>query len=451
MLDIKAHWRRIDQKLRPPMIKLAEHWHRRPWRWSLLVIGVPVCSVMTAYAVTTPTPQNDAYQARKMVQNLSPINLAKQQIETSYWQDEMVQPGDSLASVLARMNIDPKQVQAVLQNNTISQRNMQLKANQNLSIRVDSAGRLSDIQFFRDDDNGEQNLVAFKKNGDHWRADVGAVDTQTWPTFKAVVIKTSARGAMAQAGIPVEIRESLNEIFKDKLDLETLSSGDSIRLIYDSLYYRGQEIATGNIQGAEISHNGVLYQAYYYDDDNEGNGQYYDAQGKPLRKGFAAVPVDNARISSPFGMRYHPVLHTLRMHSGIDYAAPSGTPIHAPSDGVVEFIGVKGGYGNAIMLRHSDSKETLYGHMSAFAPLQNGGNVRAGDIIGYVGSTGRSTGPHLHYEVRINGQAVNPASVALPNKTLNATELASFKKKQQHWNHLLAGIRNISVNIAQMD
>ena len=409
----------------------------------ILLLGIVISSICQH--------QPQTYQPQQTTLKLAPVKITPQTTNLNFWRDEVVQPGDTINMVLQRFHVNDEEIRQITNLKIIKNQVQHLQVNQVFSIRMDNNGHLTDIQFFNDDDNGEKNLVALKKTGNNWNADIGAVDTETLPTFKAVVVKTSARGALAQAGIPVEIRESLREIFKDKIDINTLQSGDTIRLIYDSLYYRGQELATGDIRAAEFSHNGTLYQAYYFDTGNDGNGQYYDATGKPLRQGFTSVPVEGARISSPFGTRFHPILQTLRMHSGIDYAVASGTPIHAPSDGIVESYGIKGGYGNAVILRHNDNMQTLYGHMSAFANLSPGQHVQAGDIIGYVGSTGVSTGPHLHYEVRINGQPVNPASVALPTRKLNAHELATFKKMEQRWNSRLADIRNLSVTIAQMD
>ncbi|WP_239323510.1 M23 family metallopeptidase [Snodgrassella gandavensis] len=423
----------------------------KPKLWCSMAVASTLLLCIAVVLISSRKHTPERYQAKHITLKIAPVTIKTHAVNLNFWRDEIVQPGDNISMVLSRFNIRPEEIQQITNLKIIKNKVQHLQVNQVFSIRMDNNGHLTDIQFFNDDDNGEKNLVALKKVDNSWNADVSAVDTETLPTFKAVVVKTSARGALAQASIPVEIRESLREIFKDKIDINTLQSGDTIRLIYDSLYYRGQELATGDIRAAEFNHNGNLYQAYYYDTGNDGNGQYYDANGKPLRKGFTSVPVEGARISSPFGTRFHPILQTLRMHSGIDYAVASGTPIHAPSDGTVESFGIKGGYGNTVVLRHNDSMQTLYGHMSAFANLSVGQHVRAGAIIGYVGSTGVSTGPHLHYEVRINGQPVNPTSVALPTRTLNARELADFRQKQRHWNEQLASIRNLKVSIAQLD
>lgn len=424
---------------------------QQPKFWLILAAVIVFLMIILIISVSSQKPSTSTYRAEKVIINLPEVNIKTSQGNLDFWRDEVVQAGDTIEMVLGRFGISETEINRITSIETIKKQVQHLQVNQVFSIRTDNDGKLTDIQFFNDDGNGEKNLVVLKKIDDHWQAGINSVDTETLPTLKAVVVKTSARGALAQAGIPVEIRESLREIFRDKIDINTLESGDKIRLIYDILYYRGQQLGTGDIRAAEISRHGQLYRAYYYETGDDNNGQYYDENGKPSRKGFTSAPVEGARISSPFGIRFHPIRQTLRMHSGIDYAVASGTPIRAPSDGVVTSIGVKGGYGNAIMLRHSDSMQTLYGHMSAFANIRAGQHIRAGEIIGYVGSTGVSTGPHLHYEVLINGQPVNPTSVALPTKKLNTQELADFKKKLQHWKQQLNSVPNMSVTVAQLD
>ncbi|MCP2041272.1 murein DD-endopeptidase MepM/ murein hydrolase activator NlpD [Neisseria sp. HSC-16F19] len=432
------------------MRRLPQAWRQKPIRWSVLAIAIPVSSIMTAYAVTAPQPENNTYTARKVVENLPQIALESQVSNSSFWREEVVQSGDNLTSILTRLGVADRHIQNVIKDNNISARLLRLKPNQTISVRVNPQGDLTDIQFFNDDENGDNNLVALRKSGQEWLADIGEVETETLSTFKAVVIRTSARGALARARVPVEVRESLSELFSDKVDINQLQDGDTIRLLYNSLYFRGQELGTGEILGAEITHKGQVYQAYYFGDE-DGSGQYYDAAGQPVKKGFESRPVGNARVSSPFGVRFHPILRTIKMHTGIDYAAPTGTPIVAPSEGVVEETGYKGGYGHTIVLRHNGNMQTLYAHMSNYGRFGVGSRVKAGDVIGYVGSTGRSTGPHLHYEVRINGQPVNPVTVAIPSKKLNAQELAQFKKEQHNLDNILATVRDLPITVAQLD
>ena len=431
---------------------LRRFWHNKPIRWSLLGILLPVSGAMTAYAVTEPVPEYQGFKVERVSEELPAVYVETGNFQSSYWAQEVVQQGDSLADVLTRMGVPKTDIKQIMAKNSAERDMQHLRANQSVNIRIDASGQVTDVQFFTDEEL-ERNLVALEKVKGKWQASTSEVDMKTMPTLRSVVVRTSARGAMAQAEIPVEIRESLSEIFSDVLSLEDLKEGDVIRLLYDSMYFRGQQMGTGNILAAEIVKGGKSHQAYYYSQGkgDEESGSYYDQSGKSLQQkaGFNIEPVVYTRISSPFGYRVHPVLHTVRMHTGIDYAAPSGTPIKATADGVITFKGWKGGYGNTVMIRHSNGVETLYGHMSAFTPAQ--GTVRAGEVIGFVGTTGRSTGPHLHYEARMNSQPVNPTTVALPTPKLTPTNMAAFRQQQKSANTILASVRGLPVSVSQLD
>ena len=420
-------------------------------RWTAVPVAMALFGSVTAFAV------NDAKETHKpeftkVVERLAKPKLQQQPLVDSYWREEQVAEGENFNSFLNRLGISDTEVHNLLAQKSFSPDLVKLRANQMVSIQADNKGGLSAIQFFSDDDDGEKILLALEKVQGNWQASANEVETVTLPTLRAVNVVTSARGALAQARVPVEIREAISEIFNDRFELDDLKEGDTVRVLYESHYFRGQEVSTGNIMALEIGKAGRLYQAYYFD-HGDNTGAYYDHRGKALSKGeFAKIPVNATRVSSPYGTRYHPILKTYRMHSGIDYAAPTGTPIMAPADGVVSFAGVKGGYGNAIMLNHRKGMETLYGHMSAFVSGVNAGkSVKAGDVIGFVGSTGRSTGPHLHYEVRINGQIVDPSTVALPARTLSNTELAAFKGRVKSSDQKIASIRGLPVMVAQLD
>ena len=436
----------------PKTSLFGRFWDSKPIRWSLLGILLPISGAVTAYAVTEPLPSAELFKAERIVEELPAVYVDTGTFQGSYWTEEVAQSGDSLADILVRLNVPADSIKQILSRAPIGSGVKQLPSGQTVSIRLDSMGDATDIQFFNDDDNGEKNLVAIQKINSKWQGSTSQIETETLPSLRSVIIKTSARGALAQAGVPVEVRESLNELFNNIVSLDSLSNGDSIRLLYKSLYFRGQEMATGDIMAAEITKAGKTYQAYYFDQGDEQLSSYYDQNGKALKQtGFINQPIQTTRISSPYGVRFHPVLHTVRMHTGIDYPAATGTPIHAPADGTVTFKGWKGGYGNTVMLQHSNGAETLYAHMSAFTPGNVGSSIRAGSVIGYVGTTGRSTGPHLHYEVRVNGQHVNPATIALPTPKLNNINMADFRKQQKTSSSTLAAVRNLPVTVAQLD
>lgn len=426
-------------------------WRSKPVHWSLLGMLLPVSAVLTANAVTEPQPGH-GFKVERISEELPPVFVESGTFQSSYWVQEAVQQGDSLADVLTRMGVGKDDIKQIMAKNNAERDMKNLRTNQSVNIRVNAAGEVTDVQFFSDEEL-ERNLVALEKVKGKWQASTSDLDMKTMPTLRSVHIRSSAIGDMLRSEIPSEIYIQLKEIFADTVEMQDLKEGDVIRLIYNSMYFRGQQMAVGDILAAEIVKGGKTYQAYYYSQGkgDEESGSYYDQNGKSLqqKEGFTIQPVAYSRISSPYGYRVHPVLHTVRMHTGIDYAAPSGTPIKAAADGVVVFKGWKGGYGHTVMVRHNNGIETLYAHMSAFSTAE--GAVRAGEIIGYVGSSGRSTGPHLHYEARVNGQPVNPATVALPTPKLTPNNMAAFRQQQKAANTTLAAVRGLPVTVAQLD
>ena len=407
---------------------------------------------MTAYAITDPQPAQTDFKVERISEELPAVYVETNTYQSSYWAQEAVQAGDSLADVLTRMGVNQEDIKQIMAKNNANLDMKNLRTNQSVNIRIDSSGQVTDVQFFTDEEL-ERNLVALEKVKGKWRISNAEIDMKTMPTLRSVKIRTSAIGDMLRAEIPSEVYIQLKEIFADSFNMSDLGEGDTVRLLYNSMYFRGQQMAVGDILAAEVVKDGKTYQAYYYSQGkgDEESGSYYDQNGKSLqqKEGFNTEPVAYTRISSPFGYRVHPVLHTVRMHTGIDYAAPTGTPIKAAADGEVIFKGWKGGYGNTVMIRHANGVETLYGHMSAFSPAD--GRVRAGEVIGFVGTTGRSTGPHLHYEARVNGQPVNPTTVALPTPKLTPTNMAAFRKQQKDASTMLSTIRSLPVSVAQLD
>ncbi len=208
-----------------------------------------------------------------------------------------------------------------------------------------------------------------------------------------------------------------------------IRGGDHFTVEYEQIYQNGRYLRDGEVLAAEFFNTGKIYRAVRFTPEG-GSPSYFTPDGKPLRKAFLRAPVDFTRVSSVFQTnRMHPILNRIRGHMGTDYAAPTGTPIHAAGDGRVSFEGTRGGYGNAVMLLHSNSVSTLYGHMSRFARnIRVGSHVNQGDVIGYVGMTGLATGPHLHYEYLMNGVHMNPQTVRLPGaEPLRAEAMSKFQ------------------------
>jgi murein DD-endopeptidase MepM/ murein hydrolase activator NlpD len=248
-------------------------------------------------------------------------------------------------------------------------------------------------------------------------------------TYSGGVIRSSLHQTAQAKGLDQKILSQLTRIFRDKINFShDVQAGDTFNILYDEEYLQNKKIGTGEIEAAEIMTHGNQYKAVRYI-DSSGHTDYYTPEGLSLHKGFIRFPVHYSHISSRYSVhRLNPVTHLVRPHMAIDFAAPPGTPIKAAADGRITFIGRRQGYGKAIIIRHFENSTTLYAHMRNFAAhLHAGSHVKEGDIIGYVGDTGRSTGPHLHYELRRNGVKQNPLTVALPSAApLNKAARAQF-------------------------
>ena len=229
------------------------------------------------------------------------------------------------------------------------------------------------------------------------------------------VVRSSLFEAGLQAGMSDKLVMDLAGIFEWDIDfIQDVREGDEFTVLYEEIWRDGVKLRNGEIVAAEFVNQGKAFRAARYRDPT-GRSNYYTPDGHSLRKAFIRAPLNFTRISSNFDPnRKHPILNTIRAHQGVDYAAPIGTPIRAAGDGKVLFRGVQGGYGNVIILQHGGNISTLYGHMSKFANVRVGGRVAQGEVIGYVGQSGLATGPHLHYEYRINGVHRNPRTVSLP-------------------------------------
>src|SRR6266404_3554109 len=254
------------------------------------------------------------------------------------------------------------------------------------------------------------------------------VETRT--RTATATIDSSLFQAAEAADISDMVALKLANVFAWDIDFVLdIREGDRFTVAYEQIYQDGKYLRDGEVLAAEFINSGKVYRAVRFAADTGAAG-YYTPEGLPMRKAFLRAPVEFTRVSSVFNPhRMHPILNRIRGHMGTDYAAPTGTPVHAAGDGRISFAGRRGGYGNAVVLAHSNSVSTLYGHMSRFARhIRIGTHVLQGDVIGYVGMTGLATGPHLHYEYLVNGVHKNPQTVQLPGaEPLRADTLQKFR------------------------
>lgn len=262
-----------------------------------------------------------------------------------------------------------------------------------------------------------------------------AAETAKKLARRAVAAQGEIRSSLFEsgraAGVPMNVLTELIRNYSYDVDFQRdIQPGDRFEVLYEQVVTEDGEVASGggNILYASLTLSGKEQAIYRYE-DSQGIAEFFNAQGSSIRKALLKTPIDGARLSSGFGMRRHPVLGYSKMHKGVDFAAPTGTPIYAAGAGVVDEVGPNGSYGNYVRIRHNGEISTAYAHMSRFgAGMRKGARVAQGDVIGYVGTTGRSTGAHLHYEIVKNGQQVNPLSVAVPTgRNLEGKELARFK------------------------
>ena len=251
-------------------------------------------------------------------------------------------------------------------------------------------------------------------------------------SYKENIILQSLYRSASKQDIPANIIIEFARIYGFQVDFQRdIQKKDSFQIMYEVFMDdNGKIIETGNILFANLILSGQDNSLYYF--DKEGSSGHYDKNGKSIKKALMKTPINGARLSSPFGMRKHPIDGFNKMHRGTDFAAPMGTPIMASGDGVVKKAGWCGGGGNCVVIKHNSSYQTIYAHMSKFAKgIKSGKRVKQGQTIGYVGSTGKSTGPHLHYEVIVNGKKVNSQKLKLPSgKILKGEERKIFETKK---------------------
>ena len=257
-------------------------------------------------------------------------------------------------------------------------------------------------------------------------------------------IDSSLYEAALDAGLSNNLIMEMVRIFGWDIDFVLdIRSGDSFHIIYNAYELNGKRLADGNILAAEFNTQGQSYRAIRFE-DADGVASYYAPNGDSMLGTFLRSPVEFSRISSRFGKRKHPILKTWRAHKGVDYAARRGTPIRATADGKVILAGNKGGYGKTVVIRHAGRFSTLYGHMTGFAKnIRSGSRVKQGQTIGYVGSTGLATGPHLHYEFRLDGVHRNPLTFKTPKaSSIAKTQKTEFDKVSAHWTARLSSVEN---------
>ncbi len=350
--------------------------------------------------------------------------------QPSDWITVEVQRGQTLSQIFESHGMGFSEAIAVVKLNADAARLKNLRAGEKFLLRKSPEDKLEELRYELNEAN---TLHVRRSSDDQLEALTIAAALDRHQTQVSAVIENSLFLDGQRAGLSNRLLMQLAEMFGYDIDFALdLRVGDRFAVIYEELHKNGGKLRDGDIVAAEFVNRGKSYRAVRYV-DADGNAAYYTPEGDSLRKAFLRTPVDFARISSRFNPnRRHPILNTIRAHKGVDYAASSGTPIRATADGQVEFIGVRGGYGRTVVLKHGSQYTTLYAHMSNYrSGLRTGSRVKQGQVIGYVGASGLATAPHLHYEFRVNGVHKDPITVALPRSNpLPRSVITRWKAEQ---------------------
>lgn len=345
------------------------------------------------------------------------------------WQTFTIRSGDTLSSLFKKAGFNDGIMLSVIHGEGEAEKLQRLYAGETIRFGTDADENLVALELKR----SLLESLKISKTDEGFTGEKVIREPEARPVFASGTIDGSLYLSAREAGLNDRLTMELSGIFGWDIDfVYDVRKGDRFEVVYEELYLDGKRFDTGRILSARFTNRGDDHVALLYT-DSKGESDYYTPEGDSMRKAFLRVPI-NARVSSPFNLqRRHPVLDVVRPHEGTDYAAPPGTPIKASGTGRVKFAGWKGGYGRTVVLQHGDNITTLYAHMRGIAKgIKNGQRVKQGDTIGYLGSSGMVTGPHLHYEFRINGSPRNSRTVDLPDASpIPASEMARFKQVTQ--------------------
>jgi murein DD-endopeptidase MepM/ murein hydrolase activator NlpD len=371
--------------------------------------------VVAAFATIAPSSEVELLLTRRSSVEMLPIPAdALLPAPASYIREERFQRGDTISAFLSRLGIGAAETKQLARLRALQN----LRPGYHVAADVTAEGRPLSISFL----SGRDTLVQVAPQGDAFTVSEERAALYTQVAMRSGVVASSLFAATDAAGIPDSVAMQLADVFGGDVDFHRdLRKGDRFKVVYELHHLAGRPVRAGRVLAAEFVTQDKTLRAVHY-----GNS-YYAPNGMNLRKAFLRSPLEFSRVSSGFGMRRHPIARVWRAHEGIDYAAPMGTRVRAVGDAVVDFAGLKGGYGKVVILRHHGAYATVYAHLNRIA-VRRGERVVQNDTIGFVGQTGWATGPHLHYEFRISGKARNPFSIAMPAALPVAPkELAAFR------------------------
>ncbi len=396
---------------------------RYPKRVTAIVAGLLMGA--GGFAAASLAPDVSAVQVHEVLESVQPLPLQAQvdMLENHafrLYRSELTRSSDSADSLLKRLGIDDPAAAAHLRSDPMARTALLGRSGRNVSAEASTDNSLLTLTArWSADDSANFKRLVVQKTASGFTSAIQTVPLTASTRLASGVIQSSLFAATDDARIPDVVAVQLAEIFSGDIDFHrALRKGDRFSVVYETLEAEGEPLRTGRVLSTEFVNKGKVYQAMWFRDAADGSaptardkGGYYTPDGQSLRRSFLASPMEFSRVTSGFKMRFHPILQQWRAHLGVDYAAPTGTPVRSVGDGVVEFAGIQSGFGNVVFVRHRNQNLTVYGHLSRI-DVKRGQGVGQSQIVGAVGSTGWATGPHLHFEFRVNGVHRDPLTIA---------------------------------------
>ena len=415
------------------MLKSIKNKIKKNFEIFALVILILTTTISTSYFNYKKNLNNSTYN--NFIENIyfkKTLKHLVENLEPKYKKiKHKIKPGETFDKILENYEIEKKEIIKIKDSLKKEVNLNKLNTKQIIFFTVDKTNNKID-EFTYQISNTQKIFLKRNIENDKFKNQILSIKLKKEIIYKENIILQSLYKAATDENIPANIIIEFAGIYGFQIDFQRdIRKKDKFQVMYEILLNEKKEIVeTGNILFANLEISGQENSLYYF--DNEGSEGHYDKNGKSVKKALMKTPINGARLSSPFGMRKHPIDGFNKMHKGTDFAAPMGTPIMASGDGVVKKAGWCGGGGNCVKIKHNSTYQTVYAHMSKFARgIKSGVRVKQGQTIGYVGSTGKSTGPHLHYEVIVNGKKVNSQKLKLPSgKILKDKERKLFETRK---------------------
>ena len=422
---------------------------RHPKQLTTALTALLLGGAGATFAVASLAPDASDLPTRTIVENVTPLPFVNQddgrQVQTMrLYRSDITRTSDTAESLLKRLGLYDPQAAAFFRADSVVQQTLMGRAGRNVTVEASESNTLLKLSArWSPEDDGMFKRLTVEKSADGFLSRVETLPMTASSRLASGTIQSSLFAATDDARIPDAIAIQLAEIFAGDIDFHrALRKGDQFSVTYETLEGDGEPMRAGRVLNAEFVNAGKSYQAMWFQEPVGGAGSsasaashtlskggYYTLGGESLRRAFLASPMEFSRVTSGFKMRFHPILQTWRAHLGVDYAAPIGTPVRSVGDGVVEFAGVQNGFGNMVMVKHRNNSATVYAHLSRIN-VRGGQSISQGQNVGAVGQTGWATGPHLHFEFRVNGAHKDPQMVAKQSESVPvaATARSAFNQ-----------------------